>query len=272
MRPFHNEIAKMGKMIDEWIQIAADAQTWARECGNILLDKFRSTDLSIERKQGNASDVVTEADKASESHLISRISEKYPEHAILAEESGSINGTSTYRWVIDPLDGTTNYSNGLPLFSVSIGVECRGGAVVGVVYAPYLDEMFTAVSSGGAYLNGRRIHVNNTKAIEEAVVATGFPVDKHINPDNNMAEVSRILPMIRGLRRLGSAAIDLSYVAAGYLDGYWEFDIKEWDACAGRLIVQEAGGLVTSLRDDRNVSVLASSPGLHNTLLNIIKP
>lgn len=262
----------MGKMIDEWIQIAADAQTWARECGNILLDKFRSTDLSIERKQGNASDVVTEADKASESHLISRISEKYPEHAILAEESGSINGTSTYRWVIDPLDGTTNYSNGLPLFSLSIGVECRGGAVVGVVYAPYLDEMFTAVSSGGAYLNGRRIHVNNTKAIEEAVVATGFPVDKHINPDNNLAEVSRILPMIRGLRRLGSAAIDLSYVAAGYLDGYWEFDIKEWDACAGRLIVQEAGGLVTSLRDDRNVSVLASSPGLHNTLLNIIKP
>ena len=145
---------------------------------------------------------------------------------------------------------------------VSIGIRHRGVTVVGVVLAPYLNELFHAVRGEGAYLNGNRISVTANTDIHKAVVSTGFPVDKDVNPDNNMDNVARVLPLVRGLRRLGSAAVDISYVAAGILDAYWEMNLHEWDVCAGLLIAEEAGARVVHFRDDRNVSVLVGAPAI----------
>ena len=148
------------------------------------------------------------------------------------------------------------------MYCVSIGIRHHGVTVVGVVLAPYLNELFHAVRGEGAYLNGNRITVTANTCIHKAVVSTGFPVDKDVNPDNNMDNVARVLPLVRGLRRLGSAAVDISYVAAGILDAYWELNLHEWDVCAGLLIAEEAGARVVHFRNDRNVSVLVGAPAI----------
>jgi myo-inositol-1(or 4)-monophosphatase len=250
-------------------------QQWAKEAGDIHLSYFRGENLNIETKRDDtAADVVTAADKAAEKLLIEHISTNYPDHAILAEESGETGSDanlSEYRWVIDPLDGTTNFSNGLPLFSVSIAVERFGEPLVGVVYAPYLNEMFHAVFGHGAFLNGKAIRTSGKTKLEESVVATGFPVDKALTTDNNLEDFSHIMPQVRGIRRLGSAAIDICYVAAGYLDGYWEINLHRWDVAAASLIAREAGALVSSFRQDREISLLATAPALHARLLSILK-
>lgn len=244
---------------------------WAREAGDVLLGYFRGENLEIEAKF-NDSDIVTVADKASEIVIISHIKETYPDHGILSEESGeSPDNGAGYRWIIDPLDGTTNFSSGLPSFAVSIGVEYNGEMVVGVVYAPYLDELFCATKGGGAFLNGRAISPNQNNQLSKAVVATGFPVDKDRTADNNLDNVGRVLPKVRGMRRLGAAAIDLCYVAAGFLDGYWELNLHAWDVAAGELIVSEAGGRYEQFRQDRNVSVVAASQGVFDALRQLIK-
>ncbi len=243
-----------------------DAIQLARQAGAIQLSYFRGDNLDIKAKL-NDSDVVTAADRAAEQAIISGLHAKYPTHSILSEESGAELHDAPYRWVIDPLDGTTNFSSGLPLFSVSIGLEYRGEAILGVVYAPYLDELFHAVKGQGAYLNGNPIHPSSTTLLSQAVLATGFPVDKNTSPDNNLDNVGRILPLIRGLRRLGSAAIDLCYVAAGFLDGYWELNLHPWDVCAGALIASEAGASITRFRPDRNISILAAPPAIHDAVL-----
>ena len=178
---------------------------------------------------------------------------------------------NTYRWVIDPLDGTTNYSQGLPMFSVSIGIEHCGETVIGVVFAPYLNELFHAVKGEGAFLNGNPVKVSGKSALGHSVVATGFPVDKDTNPDNNLDNVARIMPKVRGLRRLGSAAMDLCYTAAGFLDGYWEMNLHRWDVSAGLLILEEAGGRFSHFRDDRNVSIVAGTPAIHDMLFPMLK-
>lgn len=243
-----------------------DAMSWAREAGAVHLRYFRGNELDIQSKL-NDSDVVTAADKAAEKVLIDHIKASYPDHSILSEESGEEAHCGEYRWVIDPLDGTTNFSQGLPLFSVSIGIEHNGETVVGVVFAPYLNELFHAVRGQGAWLNGEPIKVSGKTRLDRSVVATGFPVDKDTNPDNNLDNVARVMPRVRGLRRLGSAAIDLCYVAAGFLDGYWELNLHAWDASAGLLILEEAGGSYTHFRVDRNISVLAGTPAIHDILL-----
>ena len=250
-------------------KLLADAMTWAREAGEVQLHYFRSSQLDIQSKF-NDSDIVTVADKASESVIIGHINEKYPSHAILSEEMGDNSVASDYRWVIDPLDGTTNFSNGLPLFSVSIAIEYRGETIIGVVYAPYLNEMFHAVKGEGAYLNSNRISASSKSALGEAVVTTGFPVDKDRTTDNNLDNVARVLPWVRGMRRLGSAAIDLCYVAAGFLDGYWEMNLHEWDVAAGCRIVEEAGARYSHFRTDRNISIVAAPPILHDELLSYL--
>ena len=255
--------------ISEVNNILADAQAWAREAGDVQLRYFRSAQLEIQAKI-NDSDIVTAADKASEKVIIDHIREKYPSHAILSEEMGDNAVASDYRWVIDPLDGTTNFSNGLPLFSVSIAVEYRGEVIVGVVYAPYLNEMFHAVKEGGAWLNGKPIAPSGKESLSHSVVTTGFPVDKDTTNDNNLDNVSRVLPCVRGMRRLGSAAIDLCYVAAGFLDGYWEMNLHEWDLAAGLLIVEEAGACYSYFRTDRNISVVAASPLIFETLCSLL--
>lgn len=239
-------------------QIQEIAIGWAREVGKIHLSYFRGTNLGIETKS-NIYDVVTRADKQGEAFLLEQIQKLFPDHAVLGEESGAHAGTGDYLWVIDPLDGTNNFSQGLPVFTVSIGLQYKGQAVLGVVYAPYFDELYTAVKGGGAYLNGKSLRVSAKSALAESVLGTGFPYDKDVNPDNNAGNLASILPSLRGIRRMGSAAYDLACVAAGFLDGYWELALHPWDICAGALLVEEAGGIVRSFREDRGISIIAGN-------------
>lgn len=239
-------------------QIQEIAIGWAREVGKIHLSYFRGTNLGIETKS-NIYDVVTRADKQGEAFLLEQIQKLFPDHAVLGEESGAHAGTGDYLWVIDPLDGTNNFSQGLPVFTVSIGLQYKGEAVLGVVYAPYFDELYTAVKGGGAYLNGKSLRVSVKSALAESVLGTGFPYDKDVNPDNNAGNLVSILPSLRGIRRMGSAAYDLACVAAGFLDGYWELALHPWDICAGALLVEEAGGIVRSFREDRGISIIAGN-------------
>lgn len=246
------------------------AKKMALEAGEIQLKLFRSQELEIATKQ-NDFDVVTAADKASEKIIIESINKYFPDHSILTEESGlSFRGNGDWEWVIDPLDGTTNYSAGLPWFNVSIGIKHKGETVVGVVYAPRLDEMFTAVKGQGATLNGKAIYPSETPTLTKAVVSTGFPYDKAVNPDNNLDNFMRIMPVVRGLRRMGSAALDICYVAAGFFDAYWEMNLNEWDVCAAMLIAHEAGAYAERFRPDRNWSILASNKALQPQLSELL--
>ena len=231
----------------------------AKGAGEIQLAYFRGDDLGIETKS-NAYDVVTRADKESEAYIVQAILGRYPGHGILGEEG----------------DGTTNYSQGLPIFSVSIALQHQGETVVGVVYAPYLGELFWASKGGGAYMKSRsgevkRLQVSAKQTLATSVLATGFPYDKDVDPDNNSDNVARIVPYVRDIRRLGSAAYDLSCIAAGLLDGYWELDLHEWDVCAANLIVREAGGVVCDFRRNRGVSQAAGNEVLVGEMLKYIR-
>ena len=249
-----------------------DAVQIARRVGNVHLSYFRGAqNLDIATKSCE-SDIVTAADKAAEFEIISSVKSLYPDHYILSEESGEISGGSDWQWVVDPLDGTTNFSQGLPVFSVSIGIKHRGVTQVGVVFAPYLNELFHAVRGAGAYLNGKPIHCSDKTRMEHCVISTGFPVDNRTNPINNVAEFRQVLPQVRALRRYGSAAIDMSYAAAGIFDAYWEMNLHEWDVCAGELIAQEAGAKCVRYRHDRKISITAGNPHIVDALLPIISP
>ncbi len=245
------------------------AMEMALKAARIQRKYFRRADLDIRTKHGEA-DIVTRADRESEQAITDAIRRHYPSHGILAEESGDNSGNAEWVWVIDPLDGTTNYAAGLPLFAVSIGIRYRGETVCGVVYAPYLDEMFTAISGQGAKLNGREIHASACNRLDRAVVSTGFPVDKAETRDNNLDNVARVMPLVRGLRRLGAASLDLCYVAAGILDGYWEMGLHEWDVCAGELIVREAGGKTGHFQPDRSISQYAAAPAIQPHLFPLL--
>ena len=248
----------------------------AEGAGKIQLAYFRGDDLAI-RTKSNVYDVVTRADKESEAYIAAAILERWPDHEILGEEGGSMGRAgSDWRWVVDPLDGTTNYSQGLPVFSVSIALQYRGETIAGVVYAPYLNELFWASKGGGAYMKSRsgevkRLQVSAKQTLATSVLATGFPYDKDVNPDNNSDNVARIVPYVRDIRRLGSAAYDLSCIAAGLLDGYWELDLHEWDVCAANLIVREAGGVVCDFRRNRGVSQAAGNEVLVGEMLKYIR-
>lgn len=248
------------------------AVAWAKQAGKIQLDLFRKPDdLNISAKL-NDSDVVTNADRASEALILNNIHSLFGNtHSILSEESGEESNGSDFCWVIDPLDGTTNYSSGLPIFCVSIGLQYKKETVMGVVYAPYLDELYTAIKGEGAWLNGMPIKVSANKELSKAVVSTGFPVDKDVNPDNNIDNVARVLPLVRGMRRLGAAAWDICAVAAGYLDAYWEMNLHKWDVCAATLIAQEAGAVVKDFRADRNVSIMVAAPGVADKIFPLLK-
>lgn len=253
--------------LDTTLQLAVE---WAKEVGKIHLSYFRGSNLGIETKS-NISDVVTRADKQGEACLLEKIASCFPEHAVLGEESGAHAGTGDYRWVIDPLDGTNNFSQGLPVFTVSIGLQYKEETVLGVVYAPYLDEMYTAVKGKGAFLNGKRVSVARKSDLAQSVLGTGFPYDKGTNPANNVENAANILPSLRGIRRMGSAAYDLCCVAAGFLDGYWELNLNLWDICAGGLIVEEAGGIIYHFRPDRNVSIIAGNAAIVDKIKEKIK-
>ena len=248
-----------------------DAIRCARLAGTAAMEYFRQKDRIESRNKLNDSDIVTVADRVSESIIKDFITRHYPEHSIMSEESELIDGDAPWRWVIDPIDGTSNFFAGLPLWSVSIGLEYRGATEIGVVYIPVLDELFYSSRGCGAFLNGRRITVAKENTLSKVLVSTGFPVDKATNINNNLDSVERILPKVRDLRRLGSASIDMCYVAAGYLGGYWELNLHLWDICASTLIVNEAGGTVTRYRDDRNISVVCGNEKIHDQLLDILR-
>lgn len=242
----------------------------AEEAGDIHLRYFRTRNLEQSTKL-NDSDVVTIADKESEAAIIDYIRVHFPDHGIISEESGRDHEDREWRWVIDPLDGTTNFAMGLPPFCVSIALEHNKEAVLGVVYAPYLQECFYAVKGAGAWLNGIPIHCSDKAEMSKAVVATGMPYDRNDHPDNNLAEISRMAFCVRGIRRMGSSAIDLCYTAAGFFDAYWELNLNRWDVAAGQLIAAEAGVVVESIRSHRNHSLLASNPQLLTQMRNILQ-
>lgn len=252
-------------------QYLTKAMEWAKDAGEVTLRYFRSHDLKSVTKQ-NDFDVVTEADKASERLIIDSIRREFPTHSILSEESGSDTvADSEWLWVIDPLDGTTNFNQGLPVYSISIALQHNGETVVGVVYAPYLGEMFHAAKGEGAFLNGKKLHCSENDRLSTMVTATGMPYDRDRHPDNNLDNIARVSMQVRGIRRMGSAAIDLAYTAAGYFDAYWELNLNLWDIAAGALLVREAGGIVESIRTDRNQSIMAGSPKSLNTFRGLIK-
>lgn len=231
---------------------------------------FRSgNDIGMHNKL-NDSDIVTIADKESERIIKDFIRTNFPDHAILSEESGETDGTTSYRWVIDPVDGTTNFFAGIPFWAISIGVEYRDRTEIGVVYLPATGELFHAVRGKGAFLNGKPIRVSSETHLSRSVISTGFPVDKDTNPDNNLDNLAAIMPLVRDMRRLGSAASDMCYVAAGFLNGYWELNLHEWDVNAATLIVEEAGGICTRFRPDRGISLLCAPPAIHNQLLPLL--
>ena len=241
-------------------------QDLAREAGALLISYFGK--VSIEYK-GDA-DLVTQADRSSEKLIVERIRKQWPHHDLIGEEGSRTETGSDYRWYVDPLDGTTNFAHGYPVFCVSMGLEYKGELLAGVVYDPTRDEMFTAAKGNGAQLNGRAIRVSKTARLRESLVATGFPSHKrHKNPNINFYH--QITLRSHGVRRAGSAALDLCYVACGRYDGFWEFNLNSWDTAAGVLLVNEAGGKVTNFTggpfmiDSRQV--LATNGVLHPEML-----
>ncbi|HVA63044.1 MAG TPA: inositol monophosphatase family protein [Terriglobales bacterium] len=247
----------------------AAAAAIARAAGVVLLEHRGR--VRIEYK-GEA-DLVTAADRASEALIVARLRAEFPDHAVVAEEGGASAGSgpaAEFRWYVDPLDGTTNYAHGLPFFAVSLGLEQNGRVVAGVVYNPVLDEMFTAVRGAGARLNGEPIAVSRQEDLGQALLATGFPSRKrHANPNIHFYQYFSL--RTHGMRRLGSAALDLCYTACGRFEGFWEFNLQPWDTAAGGLIVTEAGGEVSDMLGQahqlRSPEILASNGHLHPALL-----
>ncbi len=247
----------------------------AKEAGKFLkknLGKVRQIDL----KSGQERNLVTEIDKKSEELIVNIIKKHYPNHDILAEESGSKHGSkSDYKWIIDPLDGTTNFTHGLPIFCVSIGLERKGEIILGAIYDPNFDELFTAEKGRGAFLNGRRLRVSTTKELKSSLLVTGFPYNINENPDHCIEHFVNFLLNAQAIRRMGSAALDLAYVAAGRYDGFWEVNLNPWDMAAGVLLVKEAGGEITNFTGtDINIygkQIVASNKSIHKEMLEILK-
>jgi myo-inositol-1(or 4)-monophosphatase len=227
-----------GNSLDEFVTTMTEI---AREAGALLMKHFRAR-VKVEYK-GDV-DLVTVADRESEALILKHIRERWPDHNVMGEEGARIEQGGDYRWYVDPLDGTTNFAHGFPVFCVSLGLEYRGKRVAAVIYDPTRDELFTARQGGGAFLNGERIQVSKISNLAECLMATGFPSHKrHKNP--NIFFYHQITLRTHGVRRAGSAALDLCNVACGRFDGFWEFNLNPWDTAAGVLIVEEAGGRVT---------------------------
>jgi len=240
--------------------------------GEILKEGF-GKDFSIEFKTSK-SNLVTEIDKKSESAVINFIRKNFPSHSILAEESGLDKKTSEYTWVIDPLDGTTNFAHGLPIFSVSIGITKGNEVILGAVYDVMMDKLFLAEKSCGAELNGSKISVSQNGDMDQSVLATGFPYNIKENPNSAIEKFNKFILNSRAVRRLGCASIDFCYVACGVFDGYWEVHLQPWDICAGKLIVEESGGSVTDFQNEKidifSKQILASNGVVHQKMIEIL--
>lgn len=246
----------------------------AKQAGRFLkqnLGKVRD----IQQKAGQERNLVTEIDKRSEELIIEIIKRHYPSHDILAEESGHAQTKSEYRWIIDPLDGTTNYTHALPIFCVTIGVEREGEIICGVIYDPNLDELFTAERGKGAFLNSKRLRVSQTTTLARSLLVTGFPYNIGENPNHAIERFVNFLMTAQAVRRMGSAAIDLAYVAAGRYDGFWEVALNPWDMAAGALIVQEAGGRLSDFSGNQfsiyRKEIVASNNLVHQEMMGVLR-
>ena len=240
----------------------------AREAGALLANHFERR-VAFETK--GDFDLVTEADRASERLVVERLRTHFPSHGIVAEEGGGHESPSEYRWYVDPLDGTTNFAHSFPMFNVTLGLEKAGEIVAGVIFDPLRQEMFTAERGAGAYLNNRRIRVSGVKRLEDSLSSTGFPSRKR-HHNVNIHFYYQLAMASHGVRRTGSAALDLAYVACGRLDFFWEFGLKPWDVAAGSLLVSEAGGRVSDMRGAAHSvtasdDMLADNGALHDEVL-----
>jgi myo-inositol-1(or 4)-monophosphatase len=247
----------------------------ARRAGSVI-NRAALDPGALQVRSKRANDYVTEIDKAAEAAIIDVVRKAYPDHAILAEESGALDSEKRdYRWIIDPLDGTTNFIHGFPQYCVSIGIEHRGALAHAVVYDPVTNELFTASKGRGAFLNDRRIRVSKVAKIEEALVGTGFPFKELTRLDLYMRQLRFFMSKSSGVRRAGAAALDLAYVACGRLDAFWELGLSPWDMAAGALLIQEAGGLVGGLTGEQDFlesgDIVASAPKIFPAMLDAMK-
>jgi myo-inositol-1(or 4)-monophosphatase len=247
------------------------AVSLAREAGELQRSKLW-TPFKIEHK--GEIDLVTEVDKASEALLVGGLQQSFPDHDFLAEENLYPDRSASHKWIIDPLDGTTNFTHGFPWFAVSMALEVEGEVVLGVIYHAMMDEMFTAIKGKGAWLNGSPIRVSSRSPLRSSLLATGFPYDSATDRENNFAHFANFQMGGRGIRRAGAAALDLAYVAAGRLDGFWESKLKPWDVAAGQLLVAEAGGRVTGFKGEPysvyNNRIVASNGMIHDEMVEML--
>lgn len=239
------------------------------EAGDVLLEYFRKSGSKVEHKEGAG--IVTAADKDSEKLLIQGLKREFPDSDILAEESGTQRGKGVMKWIIDPLDGTSNFAHGLPWFCISVGLEMNGEIVLGCIYNPVIGELFYAEKGKGAYLNDEPISISQEKDLKNCLFATGFYYFTGDELNKQLIRIKRVKEKSLGVRRLGSAALDLAYTAAGYFDGFWEIGLMPWDVAAGSILVKEAGGMVTDLTSGPdyiyNRNVIASNEHIYNKLL-----
>lgn len=253
----------------QWKIFAVDL---ARKAGVLLKEKF-SQKHDIHYK--GEINLVTEADKMSDDLIITAIRQTFPDHGILSEESPAIVGGGKLRWIIDPLDGTTNYAHGYPVFCVSIALVQEGAIVLGVIYDPLREEMFVAVRGEGAFLNGKKMAVSPTRDISRSLLATGFPYDIRESKENNLDYFNVMAKEAQAIRRAGAAALDIAYVAAGRFDGFWELKLMPWDMAAGCLMVEESGGVVSGLFGERwsmsSPHVLVSNGLIHEQMIAVLK-
>ncbi|NCO57994.1 MAG: inositol monophosphatase [Nitrospirae bacterium CG_4_8_14_3_um_filter_70_85] len=266
-------------MADEWQQYLVVAVALAREAGTLLLD-YQRRGFTVATKQ-NAIDLVTDADRAAEARVVAGIRARFPDHAILAEEGGAQGAAvaDRPRWIIDPLDGTTNFAHGYPFYCCAIGVEVAGRVVAGVVEAPALGERFTATAGGGAYLEHasvrRRLAVSATAELRQALLVTGFPYDITSRGEAPFVRFARFVRATQGVRRDGSAALDLCYVACGRFDGFWEENLKPWDLAAATCIAREAGARFSALDGGRysihHGDLIAANPHLHPAMVALAR-
>jgi myo-inositol-1(or 4)-monophosphatase len=251
-------------------RVAIDA---ARAAGHLL-----KSELPGSRRiayKGSPTNLVTEMDARVEELIVGRLAAAFPDDGVLGEERGASTGRSGRRWIIDPLDGTTNYAHGFPAFGVSIGLQAAGRVELGVIYDPNLDEMFVAERGHGATVNDRSLMVSTTPTLDESLLATGFPYNIREAPDNNLKEYAAFSVRVRAVRRLGSAVLYLAWLASGRLDGYWELRLGPWDVAAGSLLVEEAGGRVTDLTggtvDLDSPSLVATNGRIHSAVLEVLR-
>jgi myo-inositol-1(or 4)-monophosphatase len=250
-----------------------ELQSLARQAGEILRLGF-GKQLVVDYK--GIIDPVTDVDRRSEAFLLGEIRKRYPSHHIVSEESGEQGGEESHFWYIDPLDGTVNYANRVPVFAVSLAYEQAGEMRLGVVYDPLRDECFSAEMGRGAWLNGSIIRISEVQSLDQSLLATGFPYDIRTNPETNLDHFARFSLLAQGLRRLGSAALDLCYVADGRLAGFWELRLNSWDVAAGGLIAAEAGARVTNIHGGADYlsqpqSILAANPTIHSQMLRVLQ-